>query len=441
MSAPPRPLSTVTATSRLVSYAIVGAASLLGALLTGRPALVAFGAPMILLALVGVCLDRPPELVAATSRLLPEQALAGDPLTLEVRVALSPAPARTDVVANVLGPVTVAHRRADRAVWTLEPGDTSTVRVELATRDWGRVVANAATVRADGPLGLVQRTWTVSLDASARVLPQPEQLRALLDPPPRAAAGTHTSPARGGGLDFAEVRALVPGDRLTDVNWRASARRPLTQDTLLVNARHPERTGDVVLLLDTAADDADERAPWLPRAARAAWALGQAHLRAHDRVGLVTFGGVTSWITARGGERAAYSLLDRLLAARSATGANRTLAWLPFRLLPPDAALVAVTPLHSIHVADALVDLRRRGRRVAALVVDTTDLLPSDPALAMARRFWTLELDRRVRMLHRAGIVASRWRAGQPLPDAIALLARAARRPVVRPAALHGLDR
>jgi uncharacterized protein (DUF58 family) len=440
VSGPPPPVGIVAASSRLVAYAAVGAASLIGALLAGRPALVAFGAPMVLLALVGVCLYRAPELVRSRARLVPEQSLAGDQLTLEVEVALSSVPARVDLVASVTGPVTVVGRRTDRAAWALSPGAPAAVRVELASRDWGRVAANAATIRADGPLGLVHRTWTVSLDAVARVLPRPERLRALLDPPPRAAAGSHASPARGGGLDFAELRALVPGDRLSEVNWRASARRPLPQQGLLVNARHPERTGDVVLLLDTAADDADERAPWLPRAARAAWALSQAHLQAHDRVGLVTFGGSTSWITAQGGERAAYALLDKLLAARSAAGANRSLAWLPFRLLPADAALVAVTPLHSIHVVEALVDLRRRGRRVAALVVETTDLLPSDPSLDIARRFWTLELDRRVRVLHRAGIVASRWQAGAPLPEAIALLVRAAGRPVVRPAALHGVS-
>ena len=436
MSGPPAPVGTVAASSRLVVYATVGAASLIGALLAGRPALAAFGAPMVLLALVGVCCYRPPALVRATARLLPEQALAGDTLTLLVQVAVAPPAARVDVVTTVTGPVEVVDRRAGRAAWTLTPGGPSSVRVDLATGDWGRVAANAATIRADGPLGLVHRTWTVPLDAVARVLPRPEQLRSLLDPPPRAASGTHASPARGGGLDFAELRPLVPGDRLSEVNWRASARRPL-REGLLVNARHPERTGDVVLLLDTAADDVDERAPWLPRAARAAWALGQAHLRAHDRVGLVTFGGSTSWITAQGGERAAYALLDKLLAARSAAGANRSLAWLPFRLLPTDAALVAVTPLHAVHVVEALVDLRRRGRRVAALVVDTTDLLPTDPELALARRFWALELERRERVLGRAGIVTTRWEPGEPLAQAITLLARVAQRPMVRTAGLH----
>jgi uncharacterized protein (DUF58 family) len=438
MNGPPAPVGVVGASSRLVAYATVGAAALIGALLAGRPALAAFGTPMVLLALIGVCCYRPPALVRSAARLVPEQAMAGDTLHLEVDVAVAPVPTRLDLVASVVGPVEVVGRRARRAAWTVAAGGPATLRAELATRSWGRVAANAATIRADGPLGLVHRTWTVPLGAMARVLPRPEQLRALLDPPPRAASGTHASPARGGGLDFAELRPLVPGDRLSEVNWRASARRPLAQQGLLVNARHPERTGDVVLLLDTAADDTDERAPWLPRAARAAWALGQAHLQVHDRVGLVTFGGSTSWITAQGGERAAYALLDKLLAARSVAGANRSLAWLPLRLLPTDAALVAVTPLHSPHVLEALVDLRRRGRRVAALVVDTSDLLPHDPALADARRLWTLELDRRVRVLGRAGILTSRWHAGEPLAQAIALLARAARRPVIRAGALHG---
>ncbi len=99
-----------------------------------------------------------------------------------------------------------------------------------------------------------------------------------------------------------------------------------------------------------------------PRAPRGP--LARAHLQSSDRVGLVTFGGYTSWITARGGERAGYALLDKLLGARPAAGANRTLAWLPLRLIPADAAVLAVTPLHALHAVDALVDLRRRGRRV-----------------------------------------------------------------------------
>ena len=62
MSGPPAPVGTVAASARLVAYATVGAASLIGALLAGRPALAAFGAPLVLLAVVGVCCYRPPAL-------------------------------------------------------------------------------------------------------------------------------------------------------------------------------------------------------------------------------------------------------------------------------------------------------------------------------------------------------------------------------------------
>ena len=85
MSGSPSAVGTVGASSRLVAYATVGVASLLGALLAGRPALAAFGAPLVLLAVVGVCCYRPPVLTQLSARLLPEQALAGDPLTLEVQ--------------------------------------------------------------------------------------------------------------------------------------------------------------------------------------------------------------------------------------------------------------------------------------------------------------------------------------------------------------------
>jgi hypothetical protein len=140
----------------------------------------------------------------------------------------------------------------------------------------------------------------------------------------------------------------------------------------------------------------------------------------------VTFGGYTSWVSRGSGRRAAYALLDKLLAARPASTAARSLAWLPVRLLPADAAIVAVTPLHAPQVGEALVDLRRRGRRVAALVVDTSDLLPDAPDLEAARRLWAVELSRRTELLGRAGIVTTSWSAGEPLAQAVALLARVA---------------
>ncbi len=435
------PVAPVVASSpRLTAYLAVGAGALVASLMTGRAALAAFGAPLLAIAAGAVWLARPRDLPLRAARLTPEQAIDGDDLHVELDFDLPVGPARSgriDVALGMAGPVAPGGGRGGTPAWTVVPGDDHVLRADLATTGWGRVTMGGATVRAYGPLDLVHWTWTAPLGPTVRVLPRPEALGALLDPPPRAAAGRHPSRARGSGLDFAELRPLMPGDRVSDVNWRASARRGPPGPGLLVNVRHPERSGDVVLLLDTAADltaDGAERAPWLPRAAQAAWTMAQAHLETHDRVGLVTFGGYTSWISRGSGRRAAYALLDKLLAARPASTATRSLAWLPVRLLPPEAAIVAVTPLHAPQVGEALVDLRRRGRRVAALVVDTSDLLPDAEHLDAARRLWAVELTRRTDLLAKAGIVTASWSAGTPLAQAVSLLARVSA-PLSRPVA------
>lgn len=431
LTLPPRsgPRPRVGSSPRLTLYAGVGAAAVVASLVVARPAVAAFGAPLLLLALTGVVFARAPHVEVDQTSLEPARSIAGDTLVVMMPVRAEPTVGRLDVRVGMAGPATVPDHPNGLITWCLTRARYHTCRTDLLTTDWGRMRLQSATIRAYGPLGLVHWTWTFPLLVTARVLPPLHRLRTLLDPPPRAAAGTHSSRARGSGLDFAELRPLVPGDRLADVNWRASARRgEIARGELLVNVRHPDRAGDVVLLLDTSADDSDERAPWLPRAGRAAWALATAHLHSHDRVGMVGFGGYTSWVTIGGGERAAYALLDKLLSVRPMmTGANRSLAWLPPRLLPVDAAVVAVTPLHALQAIDILVELRRHGRRVAAVVVDSTDLLPDDPALDLARRYWALELDRRVGVLRSAGILTVRWRADSELDQAVALLSRLAR--------------
>ena len=55
---------------------------------------------------------------------------------------------------------------------------------------------------------------------------------------------------RGEGIEFADLRPFVFGDRVRRINWRASARR----GELWVNEQHPERNTDVVIFLDSFAE-------------------------------------------------------------------------------------------------------------------------------------------------------------------------------------------
>ena len=84
-----------------------------------------------------------------------------------------------------------------------------------------------------------------------QIYPRPELLQSLVAPlDTQLATGDLVARVRADGLEFADTRGFVPGDRLRSVNWRASARR----GELIVNERHPDRNADVVLFLDSFAE-------------------------------------------------------------------------------------------------------------------------------------------------------------------------------------------
>jgi uncharacterized protein (DUF58 family) len=79
-----------------------------------------------------------------------------------------------------------------------------------------------------------------------RAFPREQRLRELIAPlRTQPFLGTHVARAGGEGIEFADIRPFVVGDRVRDVNWRATAKRGV----LYVTERHPEHASDVVLLL------------------------------------------------------------------------------------------------------------------------------------------------------------------------------------------------
>jgi uncharacterized protein (DUF58 family) len=207
--------------------------------------------------------------------------------------------------------------------------------------------------------GFLAATGGVHPSRRLRVYPAPHGLRELVIAHETSLiAGTHVARAKGPGLEFAELRPYRPGDRARQVNWRASARR----GEPWVNDRHPERSIDVVVLVDSFAIEE------LPRAIVAADALVRAHLHSRDRVGLVSFGGTTRWVRPGTGMRQLYVLADSLIESQVfASAAWRDLTVVPARALPPHAVVVAVSPLRDDRMVAALHDLADRGRDVGVL--------------------------------------------------------------------------
>ncbi|HEX9260163.1 MAG TPA: DUF58 domain-containing protein, partial [Acidimicrobiales bacterium] len=386
-------------TPLLWAAGVIAGSGLFAALLAGRPEPVAFAAPF-LLALVGtVPRAKAPE-VDARLELDKQRALEGEEVIGRLHIAVTGAHS-FEVLVGHAGQVEALDPQGSLA-WWVPPGHHA-LTVRLRAKEWGLARIGPVHVRAHSPLGLVR--WQGQSDpvTALRVLPPTARLRSVLGPDePRVTAGSHLSRQRGEGFEFAEVRQYSSGDGLRHVNWAVSSRR----GGLWVNQRHPERSADVVLLVDTFAELPGAGSPALVKAVRAAWMLASRLLDLHDRVGLVSFGGYPSWVPARGGDRARYALLDRLLATQATfTEAPRRLAWLPPRALPSGALVIALTPLTDDRTHSGLVELRRRGTEVIAVAIEVSEPQPAPgPTGAAALRLWRLERERARENLQAAGV-------------------------------------
>jgi uncharacterized protein (DUF58 family) len=411
---------------RAYAFVSVVVVAIVAAIATGRPALAAFAAPFVVALLLGLRVRDPLE-ISATLQPSTTTCLEGDELDAVLTVR-----ARQDlhVTVRVVPGFGIGIAPGSSAVCHLEPGRRSAV-VRLRALEWGRQHSGQLFASAWLPGGLLVWEGPVGVGERVRVLPVPIRLRQLLDPShARVIAGVHPSRSLGEGIDFAEIRPYAPGDRMRNLNRRASGRRGAPH----VNRYHPERAGDVVLLIDTFGDaaagstSAVDRAA-IARAARASWALAQVHLAAQDRVGFLSYGRIGSWLPPGGGDRARYRLLSSLLELGGDV-ADGTLRWglHPERAVPTDALVVAFTPLWKSHSIAPLHQLRRAGCNVVAVVIDTTDLVaPGDETDALARRIWELQLVERRANLAKGGVPEVLWPGGADVGQSITRLRHVAR--------------
>jgi uncharacterized protein (DUF58 family) len=248
-----------------------------------------------------------------------------------------------------------------------------------------------------------------------RVYPRPESLRSLIRPDalqPRL--GSLVSRAAGTGLEFADIREFGPGDERRHVNWKATARH----GRMHVNLFHPERSSDVVLLVDTFIDVAGDPRSSLELAVSAATSGAMEFLSRRDRVGLLTVGGTIQWLLPGMGIRQLYRIVDSLMR----TQLTFSYAWpnteaIPRHVIPPGALLVALTPLVDPRLPAILLDLRARGHDIAVVEISVQDLLPAsgDERERLARRIWSLHRSAIRYRYQQGGLSVALWEPGHPL--------------------------
>jgi uncharacterized protein (DUF58 family) len=403
---------TRTPTLKLRLYLAFTALGAITALATGHPELVAVVAPFGAFVAVGVALAREPE-VTFTAELSRERLLEGDELT--VTVSLEPTADLGRLELELHPPVGLVVVGNARRALGLRVGETREVGFTLRSYRWGGYRAGVLASHARDRFGLIEYELPTFALGAIRVFPTTERLRAMLDPVElQATTGSRVARELAEGLEFAEIRPYRPGDRLRRINWRVTARR----GSPYVSDRHPERNADVILFLDTFSDVGDTRAGTLAAAVRAAVTLASGYLARRDRVGVIGFGGVLQGLGPRLGTAQLYRILDALIGSEVVSSyARKTVSFVPRRLLPPKALVIAITPLVDERSIVALFDLRARGFDLAVVEVSPVPMVaPGDtPAAALAYRLWLLRRKALRSRFEQLGASVSEWRPEQPL--------------------------
>jgi uncharacterized protein (DUF58 family) len=402
---------------RLHGSAALAALGLLGALAARRPELAVLAAPFAALVATGVRLQRPPA-VRLALEIDRDRAVEGDDLTAAVSLRSEQAVDRLEV-ALVLPDGLEASEDDNPAAVTLRPGEERELELTVRCARWGSYSLGELRLRASDRFGLVVTEWRVDRPARLRVYPRPELLRTLLRPlRTQVFAGNEVAREKGDGLEFADTRAFVPGDRLRSVNWRASARR----SQLIVNDFHPERNTDVLLFLDSFAEARKAGRGTLDDAVRATVTLATMYLERRDRVGLVTFGGILRWLAPNMGVTQRWRLVDALLE----TDVELNYAWkdvnvIPARVLSPQALVVAITPLLDTRSVTALADLRARGFDLAIVEVSPEPFVEVGESELdrLAHRLWLLRRAALRARYERLGVAVARWDDRTPLAAAL----------------------
>jgi uncharacterized protein (DUF58 family) len=418
-------------TPKLGAYTGVAALALLAALALGRPELAAAAAPLAVLVVAGLAGARDPDLDVEVT-VDRDRAIVGDQVTVAVALRAGTAVERLELL--LVAPAGLQGSRPQRGLaLRLRAGEQRTVPLRLACRRWGAYRLGDLHLRAHDRFRLLCWERHLDLQAPLKVFPEPEALRALVRPfETQVFTGSQVSRHRGEGIEFADIRPFLPGDRPRSVNWRATARR----GEPWVNQRHPERNTDVVLFVDSFLDVRGQRESTLDLAVGAAASLATAYLRQRDRVGLVGFGGFVQWLQPGSGQGALYRLLDTLMETQVfATAAWKGIRHLPPRTLPPKALIVALSPLLDQRAVAALFDLLARGYDLAVV-----DISPLTGAAAvdgewgpLATRLWALQRETLRHRYQRLGAAVVEWTAEVHLQQVLLEVETCRRRAVLAP--------
>lgn len=385
---------------------ICAAAALAAALISGRWALIAFAAPLLGV-LSSAVWQRPPARISVRSGPNTLRCFEGD--SERVEVELDAAPAGGSVDLSVTAPDGMDTE-------LLNSNDPNRHTVVISAERWGRyplrahadVVAPGGLLAASGSAEIGEAFVFPMVAPPSTAMPRTEMLDRI---------GTHLTRHAGPGVEYADIRAYVPGDQLRTVNWSVSARR----GSLHVTQRLTDRSLDVVVMVDMSLQPPGPATAATQRAVEGALQVVQSALRSGDRAGVVGLGGQRPrWLGPDIGQRQFYRVLDAVLGAGGDYhDTPGTLA--PRAAVPPGAVVIGFSTLLDADFGLAMMDLSRRGHVV--VVVDVLEGCPlGDDEEPILTRMWSLQRAAMYRDMRVVGLEVLSWPAEVTLDVAMRLL-------------------
>ncbi len=136
--------------------------------------------------------------------------------------------------------------------------------------------------------------------------------------------GVRLVPRRGEGMEFHQLREYRTSDSQRQIDWKASARRA----HLISREYQDERDQQILMVLDTGSRmrAMDGAMSHFDHVLRAMLLLAVVALRQGDSVGLLSFGGVSRWLSMQRGAAAVNRLLNGVYDLQTGTSASDYLA-------------------------------------------------------------------------------------------------------------------
>ncbi|WP_374022461.1 DUF58 domain-containing protein [Mycobacterium sp. HNNTM2301] len=383
--------------------------ALAAAVIGARWQLIAFAAPLLGV-LCSISWQRPVPTVRVHGDPDAQRCFEDDRARLRIWVTEDDAAPGTSAIEVTIPPV------EGMQLDILDADSRDAKTVAATAQRWGRYFIRAR-VDAVARGGLLSGTAVVDA-AEVIVFPlTPPQSTPIPQTELLDRLGAHLTRHVGPGVEYADIRAYVPGDQLRAVNWPVSARR----GQLHVTQRLTDRAADVVVLIDTYRQPAGPATAATERVVRGAAQVVQTALRHGDRAGIVALGGNhPRWLGADIGQRQFYRVLDTVLGAGDRFE-NTTGTLAPRAAVPAGAIVIAFSTLLDTEFALALIDLRRRGHVVIA--VDILDRTPfegeQDP---LVNRMWALQRSAMYRDMATVGVDIVLWHQDGGLEQSMGVL-------------------